>query len=158
MKNMSDHEKWAVIGRGKAGWHAAGSGRYSTSSSGGQLEDYTYWTGEKCKGYLSEALEGCVVYDASEADECKFIRHVISGPMLQMDLGDGADRFGPDLREAAERMRPGLEGAFGTITDLALAGYSSLDKVGWPVYRKLLEQCGKVRFGVVKGGKVEWEP
>lgn len=149
--------KWAVIGRGKAGWHAAGSGRHATHSSGGMLEDYTYWTGAACKGYASEAAEGCVVYDASEADSAAFTSLVISGPMLRMDLGDETEQFSPDLKETAARMLPGLEGAFASLTSMALAGYSSLDYVGWPVYRRLLEQCGNVKFGVVKSGKVVWE-
>ncbi len=104
------------------------------------LEDYIYWTGEACKGYASEAAEGCVVYDASEADSAKFISLVVSGPMLRMDLGDETEKFGPDLKDAAARMLPGLEGSFASLAQLAIAGYSSLDYVGWPVYRRLLEQ------------------
>ena len=137
---------WTLIKRGKAGWCAS---RPNCSSSGGSLEDYTYWTGQPCKGYLSEADEGCIVYDASEADDAEFIRLVVSGPGLKMELGDRV--------QAAAAMRPGLEGAFGTLADAALAGLTSLDYVGWPVYRKLLEQVGGVRFGRVENGKVVWE-
>jgi hypothetical protein len=35
--------------------------------------------------------------------------------------------------------------------------YSSLDRVGWGIYRGLLEALGGVRFGRVVNGKVVWE-
>jgi len=149
--------KWTLIKRGKGGWCAANDS--GCNSSGGMLEDYTYWTGQPCKGYLSEAVEGCIVYDAEVADDAAFIQLVVSGPMLKMELGDRVQRFSddPSLVQAAAAMRPGLEGAFGTLVDVALSGLSSLDYVGWPVYRKLLEQVGGVRFGKVVRGKVVWE-
>jgi hypothetical protein len=79
--------------------------------------------------------------------------------MLKMSLGDRVQRFSDDpaLVQAAAAMRPGLKGAFGKLADAALAGLSSLDYVGWPVYRRLLEQVGGVRFGKVVSGKVVWE-
>lgn len=144
--------KWAVIGRGQNGWHAA-TLNGGCSSSGGSLEDRTYPGNQVQKGYLSEALEGCVIYDASGADYEAFARHVICGPMLKM--GIESERFTD--HETAARMLPALEGSYGTVVKMALSGYSSLDYVGWPIFRALLEKIGGVKFGVVHAGQVIWE-
>lgn len=159
---------WTVIGRGLAGWHAA---RPNVSSSGGTLEDISGESGPydgpkrpwTRAGYLAEAAEGARVYDASEADPAAFTRHVMAGPMFGVGLPDDAvDSFGPADQKAAEDMLPGLSGGFETLAAHGIASaqarkYSSLDRVGWSIYRGLLEAVGGVRFGVVRAGKVVWE-
>ena len=132
---------YIAIGRMKAGWHGADLG--GGSSSGGQLESY-----------VQHAIDGAVVYDASEADYGACVSLVMSGPIFKPTLY-GVRRFN-DLAATARGMLPALEDGFHTLTASALAGahvagYGSFDYVGWAEYRKLLEtQLGSaVRFGRV---------
>lgn len=150
---MSD-QKWEIIGRGKAGWHANAK---NVTSSGGDLNPYTYWTGEKCSGYAKEAAEGALVYDAKDADENAFAALVISGPMVDPSLPpEAVNKFGG--ADAAAQMRPGLAGAFGQLADAAQSPtYSGLDYVGLGIYRRLLAAVPGVKFGRVEGGIVVWE-
>lgn len=74
---MTTRTLWQVIGRGFNGWHATGDG---ISSSGGELMPYDYWTGAKVAGYLAEAKEGALVYDARDAEPEAFITLVMRGP------------------------------------------------------------------------------
>jgi hypothetical protein len=146
--------EYIAIGRMKAGWH--GADLAGGSSRGGQLESY-----------VKHAIDGAVVYDASEADYGACVSLVMSGPMFKPTLY-GVRRFN-DLAAAARRMLPGLEDGFHTLTASALAGanvagYGSFDYVGWAEYRQLLEtRLGAgVRFGrVVRSGAlaatVRWE-
>lgn len=147
--------KWACIHRGKNGW-AAESFDGSTSS-GGLLEDRVYSDGEKRLGYLSNAIDGAVVYDAENADYAAFAALVVAGPILKMCLY-GVRKFD---RETGARMLPALEDGFHSVTQLALAQppeqLGSLDYCDWATYRKLLEKIAGVRFGVVRGGQVVWE-
>jgi hypothetical protein len=159
--NMSDKPQWLIIGRGKNGWHASA---VNCSGSGGSLEPYL-WNGEQRPGYAGEAPDGAVVYDASEAPFEAFVDLVCRGPILKCDRS-GCERF-RDHAALARMLGPGgLEGGFQTIGQHVLrespkgyqgTGLSSVDYVGWDVYRPLLERLGGVRFGVVRGGKVVWE-
>ena len=130
--------EWKFIGRGFAGWHAqAGKEHNNASSSGGQLEPYTYWTGEKCAGYAQEAVEGCPVYDASaceddEAARNAFISLVVRGPLVDADLEDK----GPQ----------------------AYASARSLDYVPVAEIIRRVRRIKGVRIGKVVKGKVVWEP
>jgi hypothetical protein len=146
-----------VIGRGLAGWHATGKG---VSSSGGSLYPQKWHAGGMTTGYLEQAAEGALVYDASEADERSFYKLVISGPMVDPSLGpDEVNRFTTKDRDAMTQMLPGLQGGFKTLATLALdQNYGGLDKVGVNIYYTLLKQVSGMRLGHVRGGKVEWEP
>lgn len=150
--------RWAIIGRGLAGWHAQSFD--GTRGDGGRLEDYTYWTGQACKGYLSNALEGAVVYDASAADAAAFTMLVLRGPIVHANLY-GVRKFGRSERQAAAAMLPGMSGGFDTMTAIALAQpeeqLGAFDYCDWATYRRLLEKLGNVRFGSVRGGQVVWE-
>lgn len=162
------NEQWAVIGRGLNGWHAISSDG-KISSSGGRLENYTYWTGQKCDGYLAAAAEGALLYDAEHLKrtpaEDDFARLVLSGPMVDPGLGpEGVRRFGEQERKAAARMLPGLEGGFQAIAEAALAEppaepekYGSLDNVGTAVYERLLRKIPGLRIGRARGGVAVWE-
>ena len=147
--------EWYVIGRGKAGWHATGK---NVSSSGGQLNPYTYCSGASCPGYLAGAVEGCLVYDAQDADTAAFVRHVLSGPMVDPTLGDYEDdKFTDADRKALDRMMPGLEGGFKTIAALAQSPtYGGMDKVGVGIYEALLAKIPGIKIGRVKNGVIEW--
>ncbi|TSA51868.1 MAG: hypothetical protein D4R44_06915 [Actinobacteria bacterium] len=87
---------WKIIGRGFAGWHASA---HNVTSSGGDINPYTYWTGEQCDGYAQEAEEGCPVYDVRDCEMDPhaselFDKLTISGPMVNVDLSDeGADAY-----------------------------------------------------------------
>lgn len=150
---MSD-TKWAIIGRGRAGWHAAAK---NVTSSGGTLEPATYWTGAPIAGYAAEAQEGALVYDARDADEAAFTHFVISGPMVDPGLPpEGVNRF--DDKDAAARMAPFMAGAFQVLAQAAqLDDYSGLDYVGIAVYRRLLAQVPGVRFGTIQNGIAVWD-
>lgn len=159
---MSKRNRWTVIGRGKAGWHAMSdpepwveSEGYrsrigSVSSSGGNLDEYA-----------REARAGAFVYDAEEADADAFTDLVFAGPMLSLELApDGVRKFGDAERSAALLMcgPGGLEGAF---LHFALRAqdekFSGLDYVGLHVYAALLRKVPGIRFGRVEKGVVEWE-
>jgi hypothetical protein len=137
--------QFKMIGRGMAGWHAKSG---SCSSSGGDLDDY-----------LSQAIEGAMLYDARFADELEFTRHVVCGPLVGCDLDpEAVDRFNDDDRAALASMAPGLGGQFVAIAKLAtIPSYGGLDKVGLGIYEKLLRSIPGVRMGKVVGGKAVWE-
>jgi hypothetical protein len=154
---MLPPDRWGVIGRGKNGWHAEGlevkyeHGSTKPSSSGGDLD-----------GYLEDAVEGCLVYDADGASYDRFARLVISGPMVDPNLEPGSVSKciqGAEDREALGRMIPGLGGGFRSLALAAFkdAGFSGLDTVGVDVYAALLRECGGVRVGWVRDGMVCWE-
>lgn len=156
---------WTAIGRGKAGWHAARPD--GTSSSGGTLEAIS-GDGWSRAGYLADAAEGAHVWDAEGAPYDAFVRLVMAGPMLNVRLADDQiDWFTTADADAARRMMGsgGLSGGFEVMAARAIAETEqpaprkpgSLDRVGWSVYRGLLEALGGVRFGTVRGGKVVWE-
>ena len=144
MKKQKDNYK--VIGRGKAGWHAKTT---NMSSSGGSLETY-----------VEQAAENCLVYDADKTDYALFVRLIVSGPMIDVDLPPNTvDKFTERDREAAKRMLPGLSGGFEVIAKLAIdkEKYSGLDSVSLDVYEKLLRQLPGMKIGRVVHGKVVWE-
>lgn len=151
---MAD-SKWQVIGRGFNGWHATG---VDVSSSGGQLDPYEYWTGVKCSGYLAEAAEGALVYDAQDADAGAFTSFVMRGPMVSPALPpDGVDRFSKADRETALRMAPALGGGFKTLAVMAQSEqFSGMDRVGVAVYESLLRKVPGVKIGKVHNGAVVW--
>ena len=158
---MQVKKEWLIIGRGFAGWHAKS---VDCSSSGGDLLPYTFWTGEKCAGYLAGALEGCLVYDAADMERtpegrAAFTQFVCSGPMVDLSLApDGVSRFGKEDREAAARMLPGLSGGYATLAAIAIADetYSGLDSVGIGVYESLLRKLPGMRVGHVREGVIVW--
>jgi hypothetical protein len=164
--NLTRTDVWTIIGRGKAGWWAE---RPGCSGSGGTLETIngTRFDGRpfSSAGYLADAAEGCHVFDADATDYSAYVNHVMSGPILSASLADNeVQTFGPDLQAAAARMMPGLSGGFEVLAADGIAStqstrrtYSSLDRVGWGIFRGLLEALGGVRFGTVRGGKVVWE-
>lgn len=148
--------KWAVIGRGFNGWHATGDG---VSSSGGSLEDYTYWTGKKCNGYLTEAAEGALVYDAENADVNAFVSLVVNGPMVNPAIPpDAVHAFDQRGRESLARMAPALGGGYKTLAIAAQDDkFTGLDSVGVAVYERLLRKVPGVKIGKVLNGAVQWE-
>jgi hypothetical protein len=142
MKTISPVKQYHLIGRGFAGWHAKGidpSG-HSFSSSRGSLEDYTYWTGEECYGYLSEACEGCHVYDAQHLEgtsqDKDFASFIIRGPMVDPRLAGGeVSKFLHDSDEI-----------------------KSLDFVSPAQYVQLLkERVSGVKIGTVCNGAINWQ-
>jgi len=137
------HRRYGIIGRGKAGWHAAA---HNVSSSGGTLD-----------GYVAQADEGALVYDGDGADYDTFARLVISGPMVDPGLAPGTVKRFTDT-ETAARMADGLEGAFKALAELAQdATYGGLDYVAVDVYEGLLRGVPGVKIGHVRAGVVEWE-
>ena len=146
---------WHVVGRGFNGWHAQG---VDVSGSGGNLDPYTY-CGKPVSGYLAEAIEGALVYDAEKADPAAFTRHVMSGPMVSPALpSDGVERFSQADRAAALRMAPALGGGYQTLAVMAQSEkFTGLDRVGVEVFAALLRQIAGVKVGKVVKGKVCWE-
>ena len=145
MTAQAVREDWTLIGRGWVGWHAdGGRSAWSTSrgvsSSGGTLD-----------GYLVEAREGCLLYDASEADEAAFRRLVIVGPM-----------YGPDLAPwgwSSLSVNGELSAMFQPVTVEALAtlGIRSFSLVGTALYEALLRQVPGIKIGRVEAGEAVWE-
>jgi hypothetical protein len=140
-----EDEKWAVIGRGRVGWHAKAA---SCSSSGGTLETY-----------VSAAADGALVYDAEKANVKSFIDVVMNGPTVEPSLPPGeVDRFSAADRAAAAQMLPGLSGGYDTLIQTALAdeSWTGLDRVAVDVYETILAKVPGIRIGHVRDGKVEW--
>lgn len=128
---MANRTDWKLIGRGKGGGHASGlSDGYATSGSGGTIEDYA-----------QQAKNGTPVYDAMEADDAAFIRHVYSGPIADPKLPAGTVGLfmgGSKPYSTTERI-----GALDTV---------SLDVYLWLLFRNV----PGVRIGVVQSGAVQW--
>jgi hypothetical protein len=144
-----------VIGRGFNGWHAVG---INVRSSGGDLENGTYWTGAPTTGYRFQCVPDALIYDASEAEYSVFARLVISGPMVDPALApDAGSRFGD--RETAARMAPGLSGDLQTVAMMAAAPtYGGLDTVGVNIYRDLLSRVPGIKIGRIDAdGTVIWQ-
>jgi hypothetical protein len=140
-------DKYVVVGRGKAGWHASLiSGGNVCSSSGGTLEHY-----------LADAQDEVFIYDASDAKYETFASFVFKGPMLDITLApDEIDSFGD--HKTLKSMLPGMSGGMETLGAMALTGLTSLDRVGINVYLKLLKSfVPKTKFGIVKNHKIVWD-
>jgi hypothetical protein len=142
---MAWNERYGVIGRGKAGWHAAA---HNVSSSGGTFDHY-----------VTQAAEGALVYDADGADYDVYAGLVIGGPMVDPSLPPGGVRRFTDRETAARMAGPGgLTGAFKDLADAAQdERYSGLDSVACDVYERLLRRVPGVKIGHVRGGVVEWD-
>jgi hypothetical protein len=152
--------EYRLIGRGFGGWHASGvSHGNKVSSRGGALLPEAWWAGGHTKGYLQEAAEGCLVYDASEADEAVFAALVIGGPMCDPTLEPfEVDGFSDKDRATAQAMMPGLEGGYKTLALVAQSRtYSGLDCVGVGIYEGLLRKVPGIKIGHVKQGAIEWD-
>lgn len=140
-----------LIGRGLNGWHSTGTDQGNRcSSSGGTLE-----------GYLSEAEDDCLIYDAHGADEGAFASFIITGPMADFTLKPGeVKKFGEQATLA--RMMPGLGGSYRTIGAAALQfveeeKLGSLDYVAVDVWMTLLkEKVSGVLFGKVINHAIVW--
>lgn len=139
--------KHIIIGRGKAGWHSSGLSTWD----GGKTWNRCSSSGAMLETYLSEAEDGCLIYDADAADTDAFARLVITGPMCDASLEPGTVHpFGDDMKRAALGMLPGLSGGFETLAAMAISGLGSLDTVAPDVYIQLLKE----RVPGVKTGKV----
>ncbi len=137
---------WHVVGRGFNGWHAT---KPDTSLSGAYGEN-------RGAELAAEAIEGALVYDAKDADYSAFMALILRGPMLCCRCEPTeVDSFSDHAALAV--MLPGLSDGFESIAKTALAGYSSLDKVGVDVYRGLLAKIPGVRLGKVTDGKIVWD-
>lgn len=150
------NKRFHVIGRGFNGWHATG---VNISSSGGTLEDCP-----GCKGYVGEAINGALVYDAdpirTDPDRSSaYVSWVFGGPMVDPSLPpDGCRKFGADVRKVALRMSDGLEGAFRVFAGLAQdEEFGGLDYVGVGLFEALLRKIPGVKIGHVVDGAVAWE-
>lgn len=138
--------KWNVIGRGLNGWHAKAP---NVRGSGGTFESY-----------LSQAVDGALIYDASEADVGAFTKLVLSGPMVDPSLAPNeVDRFGKRDRETALAMAPMLAGCYQAY---ALAAgtdreFSGLDTVGVGIFEALLRTVPGIKIGRVLYGQATWE-
>jgi len=149
-KTTVQPELWREIGRGLAGWHAS---KADVSSSGGQLDPYTYWTGEKCAGYLANAAEGCFVHDVEgRVDAAAFSHLVIVGPMLSHRLDPWQFR---DLGEPREVATPRHSI---TLDQLKVENpdIHSLSQVGIGIFAALQRGIG-ARCGWVRDGAIVWE-
>lgn len=139
--------QWLVIGRGKVGWHARGfdDDKNAVSSNGGSLEEY-----------LKEAVVGCMVYDALNADHDAFIKYVYCAPILDLALKPNEVRHFQD-HKVLTAILPALGGAFETIGQIGLNNIGSIDSVGIDVMRALLAKIPGIRLGIVISGRVVWQ-
>jgi len=125
---MRQKENYAIIGRGKAGWHAQ---LKNISSSGGSLEKY-----------ISEAIENCLVYDADSVDYDIFWDSVVKGPMLDLNLSPNTvHKFIENVVRAPQSDE----------------NYNGFDKVGIEAFEKLLRKLPGIKMGRVNNGQVVWE-
>lgn len=157
---METEKKYHVIGRGFSMWHAVG---VNVRSSGGDLDPYTYWTGEKCAGYRQTAVEGALVYDAhhlerDSAEAGAFIALVVTGPTVDPALRPNEVKRFSD-RDTLAMMAPGLGGGYATLAKLAKdPNYAGLDSVGVAVFEGLLSKIPGIKIGHVHNEQVVWDP
>ena len=143
---MKTKELYKVIGRGKAGWHAKTD---NVSSSGNTLH-----------GYLCDAQDNALVYDADSADYGQFARLVMSGPMLDTSLSPGeVDKFSTVDKQVVKHMYGGLSGEFINLANKVITdeNFSGLDSVALDIYETLLRKVSGIRIGRVKDSEVVWE-
>ena len=135
--------EWSVIGRGKAGWHAnAGN---VTSSGGSLLPEFGR------SGYLAEAADGALVYDAEDAPYEVFARAVVSGPMVNPTIG--AWECDHAITRICVAIAP-VEAI--TVDELRAQNIRSLDYIGIGLFEALLRSIHNIRIGHVSAGKVIW--
>lgn len=152
--------QWKVIGKGHSGWHADAGNMSSSSYDPGD---------DRRDAYVAEAAEGCLVYDASEADADAFVRFVLGGPMCKPGL-EAPEVFGAEDRKRALSMcgPGGLTGGFDTLVYLEAAqaaapgrkfsGFGGLDQVPPAVYAALLRKhVPGTKIGHVENGVIVWE-
>jgi len=141
---------WGVIGKGLAGWHAQSADGNTSSTSYDRRP-------EQAAEYARDAVDGALVYDASEADVDALTDHVFKGPMCNPSLPpDGYRRFMD--RETARMMLPGLSGAFKAYAEAAQnPQFSGLDYVGTGIFESLLRKIPGIKIGKVLNGKIAWE-
>lgn len=139
-------KEYKIIGRGFNGWHA----EYDQGSLSGVAS---------AERIAKEAVDGALVYDASESDFNAFYELVMSGPMVDTRLADDeVDRFSKADRDTAAMMAPALGGEFQQLALLAQdEKYSGLDRVSVKIYEGLLRKVPGVKFGRVQDGKIIWE-
>jgi hypothetical protein len=127
-------DRWHIIGRGDAGWHAAG---VNVTSSGGSIEAFAWWHDDhRVAPYQESAVDGAPIYDAQDADYAAFSHFVISGPMVD-------PRLDPDDWKPFRHNDPEPH---------------ALDYVGVERYIAMLRVAvAGVRFGRVRGGLISWE-
>lgn len=157
-----------IIGRGWNGWHAHGAGFTLT---GGTLLPQPWWTGaeiaagftdRRTVGYLENAPDGTLVYDAEDADPESFTRHVIDGPILDCSLGPWSyNKFIPSSlggrRMIIDLLTPDLKGR-PTFYSMSLRvlnmEWNAYDYVGVGIFECLLRKVNGIRMGRVRRGEV----
>jgi hypothetical protein len=137
MKNVT----YKVIGRGQASWHAdAGMVEHGAISGGGEYTTRESSKGGTLEGYVAQAVDGCFVYDADEADADAFINHVFKDPLVDVDLPAGC------MRKALSNEHI-----------IAEPEVLSIDHVALDIFEATLRRVPGMKFGRVVGGKVVWE-
>ncbi len=139
-------QTWSLIGRMQAGWYAHGNGQYSerydTTSSGGTAE-----------GYATQAVDGTLVYDASECSFNDCANVSIKGPIVNVSL---APFEVSNLFEAVKEC-PVPQAAI-CLETLAQHEIRSLSNIGVGIYEAVLRRnLPGARFGTVKDGAIVWE-
>jgi hypothetical protein len=128
------------IGKGFAGWHADG-----VNARGDRTGVQTYSTSqEQLEELVGDAVEGCVVYDASHleyVEDEKFTRLVVSGPMSCGKLKPGQVSV---CLEGVKEMDPHKATCFDDVCP-----------ADWKLIAKAWEP--RIRFGEVRNGQVIWE-
>lgn len=150
-----DTPRWSSIDRFKSRWFAHGvtSQGYETSSSGGDINPYKYWTGEECKGYAQEALDGALVYDGIDVLMNDVIEHVFRGPMLSVRLA--SYEYSNMLDDT--KSLPSFDVDFSLASLRATYNITGFSTVGIGIYEHLLRAIPNMKFGRVYNGKVVWE-
>lgn len=118
-------QPWQIIGRGFAGWHAQA---VNLRSSGGTLEKY-----------ISEAAPGCLVYDATDANDEAFTRWTYAGPMRDPAVPAGTvDSYDPARTVATAR------------------SLDSINPADW--LARLRDEVPGVATGRIVEGRIAWDP
>lgn len=132
--------KLHLIGRGLVSWFAEGLNEDNNciSSMGAA----------NAEEYISDAIPGALVYDASEVDPALYRVHVINRPLL-------------DLRLQPNQFKEFLEWSYQPIQEHSpgspLPDLHSLDYVGIGLYETLLRAVPGIKIGRVFGDAISWE-
>lgn len=144
-------ERYDLLERGEG----VGALRYSPEYGGSKTSITIYDT--RLTPYLGNLKPGAVVIDKRELrSHPMFVRWVLGCPMVDLSLkGSETD---PIDRDAAARMAPALEGAFGTLAEMAASDpdYTGLDHVSLDAYVAWWRKRG-AKIGKRKGNRIAWE-
>lgn len=143
--------RFAIIGRGFAGWHAAGvQGENSVSVSGAELRDTPWPHGGVKRGLLNDAPAGTPVYDAAHLEAMD-----AGSAFVAWVCSHGASGYTPELTaQQIASLRAAVPGVrFGVVR-----GRGQDKRIEWEPDNRPLEPWEQVQIDVIRRTTAECAP